>query len=253
MRLLFDIGGTHMRISRGETTVDEYVSIPTPGDPLAAVTALALVAKQFSGCTLAVGGVAGDVTEEGSILGANNIPAWEGFALRDVLSESLSLPVTLANDAELNGLGEALHGAGQGFSRVAYIGFGTGVGTSLIENGAVVPHSSGGALRERIVELADGSTLEERVGGAYLLKNFGPPATMSRAVWDSLTPHVVEGVRNTIEAWSPDVVVLGGSLMNANNGFRIADIEKQIGGGAVVRQGTLGDVSGLWGALSLPV
>lgn len=251
----FDIGATHLRITDlREGGIGPVVRINTPKDPSEAIDAFAELTAAFGPeIETATGGVAAIIAEDGSIVTSTNLPDWNGYPFARMLAARLRTNVRVRNDAELAGLGEAVFGAGKEAKDVAYIGVGTGVGTSHIVEGKIEARSSDEG-RAKIIALADGTTLEERVAGHALTDRFGiSPEKLLRKEWDALTPLLAEGVANAIALWSPELVVLGGSLMNEEDGFRVGDVSKALARFAgrkhppVVRA-ELGDSSGLYGA-----
>ncbi len=244
--LVFDIGGTYTRAALlTKEGIGDVRHMRTPAEPAEAVRQLA----SFEGVAKVVGGFAG-VIEDGVILYSTNLPQWDGFRLAAELEDALGASARVENDAELAGLGEAVFGAGKGKGVVAYIGLGTGVGTARVVDGVVEKHSSEGEARLSVITLSDGTTLEERVGGHSLEKRFGAhPKDLSPDVWIELAPLLAEGVQNAVREWQPDVVVLGGSLMNEENGFQLSRItEALLDDGVAVVKAELGDAAGLWGA-----
>lgn len=73
-------------------------------------------------------------TETGVVCFSNNI-RWSDAPLRDDISKALNLPAEIANDAKCAALGEAVYGAGKGYSRVAMLTLGTGVGGGFVKDG----------------------------------------------------------------------------------------------------------------------
>lgn len=258
-RLLFDIGGTSLRIATGTgDSLSNPVKLPTPHDPSEAVAMLALYAKEhMPDCEGASGGIAG-VIEDGVVRSSPHLPSWDGFAFQASLADAIALPVHVQNDAELAGLGEATYGAGKGYGIVAYLGIGTGIGGSLIVDGKVARHASGFEPGHQILDVDSGATFEGLVSGHALEKHFGTPAhDLDRGIYDLLTPTLAAGIYNVLLTWSPDVLVLGGSLMNEENGYRIAAIEKALAERESVLpafpplvKAALGDDNGLYGALA---
>lgn len=259
MNLVFDIGATHMRIAEcTEEGIGTPVILHTPQDPQAAIALFVATAHSLGqDIEKVAGGVAGSVDDEGIVSGATNLPDWNGFAFQPLLSEALGVDVVVHNDAELNGLGEAHAGAGKGSHRIAYLGIGTGVGTAFVVEGNIVPGSGQQEQRLRIITLSDGTTLEERIGGRALEARYGmPPPELAPDIWATHTPYLAEGVRNAIREWKPDIVVLGGSLVNSENGFHIdavaAEVQKESDSSVpAIRAAELGGLSGLWGAREL--
>ncbi len=87
------------------------------------------------GIGVGFGGPTDDATQ--SVVKSHHIAGWDGFPLAAWLTELLGLPTVICNDADVAGLAEALHGAGQGLSPIFYITVGTGVGGGLIINGEI--------------------------------------------------------------------------------------------------------------------
>lgn len=247
-KLVFDIGGTNTRIAPvTEEGIGDVTKHHTPQDPYELLSYL----EQYGDVDAVAGGFAGIINEEGEIASSTNLSHWQGFRLRDEIASALSARAFVHNDAELAALGEALYGAGNGYKTVAYIGLGTGIGTARIVDGHIQAHSSDGAMRYGVITLSDNTTLEERVGGAALMKAFGKePKDLPRSVWEEGAPLLQEAIQNAITQWSPDVVVLGGSLMNEENGFRLTDATPQ-GIEVPVLTAVLKDNAGLWGARAL--
>lgn len=71
---------------------------------------------------------------EGMILSPPNLPGWDRVPVVKLLSEKLSLPVYLRNDADACALAEWKYGAGKGCHNLVFCTFGTGMGTGLILN-----------------------------------------------------------------------------------------------------------------------
>lgn len=262
-RVVFDIGGTSSRITFAhDMDLGEIEKFATPPKPRAILDIIDDFIKRTvfqEPVEEIVGAIAGVISPEGTVLASPNLPQWEGFALAEAIHTRFNVRSAVGNDAELEGLAEAFFGAGRGFTIVAYLTAGTGVGGARIVAGALDHRSVGFEPGHQIIDVTSGLTLEARVGGATLIKTHGvSPLELPRAVWDELTPVFAAGIWNAIVLWSPDVVVLGGSLMNETNGFRVADLTR-----AVERYrrviptvppifaATLGDEAGLRGALML--
>lgn len=255
--IVFDIGASNMRVAELTATgIGPIAHAKTPTHPLRAVEALARLVRGLRGEVDAFyGGIPAIVEADGSVASATNLPAWKGFPFTLVLERMLGVPVHARNDAELAGLGEAIYGAAKGYRTVAYLGLGTGVGTSRIVDGVIEPHSSDGSARDAVIALSGGGTLESRIGGRSLYLRLGAhPEELPRTVWGKLTLTLAEGIENAVRLWEPDVVVLGGSLMNEKTGFRIKEIQNALAVHSPhvltvsLRAAQLRDASGLYGA-----
>lgn len=80
--------------------------------------------------------------ERGIVLKTPNL-GWTGYPIRDRISECLSLPATLDNDANCATYGEWWQGAGVGSRSLAGVTLGTGIGGGLILDGKLVRGASG--------------------------------------------------------------------------------------------------------------
>jgi glucokinase len=71
------------------------------------------------------------------IIKSHQISGWDDFPIAQWLSDVLKIPTFLGNDADVAGLAEALHGAGQGYSPIFYITIGSGIGGGFIVDGDI--------------------------------------------------------------------------------------------------------------------
>lgn len=141
LTLAIDIGGTHLKAgvlaAEGRMVAGPArVVTPHPSTPDAVVSVLAeLVAPLAPFQRISIGFPG--VVRAGAVLTAPNLgtQAWHEFPLAKVLSEKLSAPTRLANDATVQGLGVI---AGQGLECV--ITLGTGMGFAVFEAGRPGPH-----------------------------------------------------------------------------------------------------------------
>lgn len=263
VRVVFDIGGTHMRVARAEGVVpsgSKKAATPLAGaDGLETLVSLIERVAEGDAIEAIAGGVAGVVDKEGTILSSPNLLGWNSLAIGAHLTKHFSVPVRVENDASCAALGEALSGAGRGSRIVAHLRLGTGVGGARIVDGTIDAHTYGFEPGHQIVSMESGATLESLIGGSALAKKYGvPPQTLSREVWDALTPALAAGIWNVITLWSPDVIVLGGSLLGDGTTFQLADVRTAVEKFRQVvpvlpeiRVGTLGDEAGLYGAAAL--
>jgi glucokinase len=263
MNLLFDIGGTKMRLvrSRDDNSFDEPVVVPTPATFGEALTLLSSEAAEILGGEtpgMVIGGLAGLYDDKkGELLRAPHLSDWVGKPILKNLTEAFGAKVNIHNDADLGALGEACFGAGKGFRRVAYLTISTGVGGGLIENGEIVRGQYSLEPGHQIIE--GGKTLEELISGTAIEAKHGQkPAEISNPeIWSLAARHLALGLHNVILHWSPEVIVLGGSMMKSV-GIpldQVVDhlrlIHKIYPTLPEIRLGALGDQCTLYGALAL--
>jgi glucokinase len=82
--------------------------------------------------------------ENGIIRSTPNLK-WDGFPIRDRISDALGLPASLDNDANCATYGEWWQGAGRGTRSLLGVTLGTGIGGGFIENGRLLRGASGSA------------------------------------------------------------------------------------------------------------
>jgi glucokinase len=76
--------------------------------------------------------------DTGVIVGAANLPQFDGYPVRDELTRRLGTPVILENDANAAALGEKWIGAGQGVDDLVLLTLGTGIGGGIIIGGRIL-------------------------------------------------------------------------------------------------------------------
>ncbi len=266
MYLLFDIGGTNIRLAFSKNGIDigESIIIPTPKDFEEGVQAIASAVKQLGAIgniKAAGGGLAGVFNTDRSILlSSPNLGGWINQPIKNKLEKVLGVPVFIENDAAIVGLGEAHYGAGKGFSIVEYITVSTGVGGARIVDGKIDERSVGFEPGQEIFQINGGEpvTLENMVSGVALEKRFGksPKEITDLSVWQELSHTLAYGLYNTIVLWSPDVVVLGGSMITGDPAIsvdqvalHVEEILKIFPKPPVIKKAELDVLGGLWGAL----
>jgi Transcriptional regulator/sugar kinase len=151
---------------------------------------------------------------------------------------------------------------------VAYHTISTGVGGAKIENGQIDDASAGFEPGHQILDvdrtvLGDEivPTLENLVSGTALAERFGVPAyeiPQDDVVWDELAEYLAQGLNNTIMYWSPDVIVLGGSMIVGDPAILIDAIRKytveSLDGFVecpLITKAELADSAGLYGAMAM--
>jgi len=221
-------------------------------------------------------------------------------ALRDGLAPRLPAPLTIDSDRSGYVLGEAWLGAARGCRDAVFLGVGTGIGAGILCEGRVVrgaagiagavgwfatdaawtpqgtlgcweSRAAGPALPRRAAALlreGDSSSLRAACGGrldALTAEMVADAARKGDAVAAQAVADVAEalamGVANLISALNPQVVVLGGGLMQASDLF-LEPIRRAVPRWAQpisarqcrIEPSALGEDAGLFGAarLALP-
>lgn len=271
--VLFDIGGTNIRVAVSEDLekLGKVEIFRTPSNFDDGVKKILEAIKKLATKkpTAMAGGIRGYLTEDKT--GVQNdsvLSKWVGKSLVAALQKSYKVPIYLENDTAMAGVGEAVFGAGQGLDIVAYHSISTGVGGVKIEDGEIDHSSIGFEPGHQILDIDRtilgeevSPTLENLVSGAAVGDRFGvkaPDIPQSDIVWDELADYLAQGLRNTILYWSPDVIVLGGSMIMGNPAIQIDAIRKytveSLDGfvmSPLITKSVLGDEAGLYGAISV--
>lgn len=240
--VLFDIGGTKTRVALSDDlqTFTANTSFPTPKlfkkgieTMIENIEALKPGAK----IEAIAGGVRGMLTEKRD--GIENDPVLQDWAQKSItaaLEKHFKVPVYLENDAALAGLGEAVFGAGKGMDIVVYHTISTGVGGVKIEHGKIDESNIGFEPGHQVLDIDRtilgndiSPTLENLVSGSGIEARLGmkpyeiPQEDM---LWNELAEYLAQGLRNSILYWSPEVIVLGGSMIMGDPKIPIEAIRK---------------------------
>lgn len=79
-------------------------------------------------------GCPGAITSETGLVCYSNNLGWENVPIGEIMSNLLSKPVKVSNDANVAALGEALYGAGKNYNNIIMLTLGTGVGGGIVIN-----------------------------------------------------------------------------------------------------------------------
>ncbi|NTV31188.1 ROK family protein [candidate division WWE3 bacterium] len=271
MYIVFDVGGTKMRIgySVNGAQLAQVETVPTPYDFPTALEMFSRIVKRLtngSPVKAAVGGLPGPLSADKSrLIAAPNLPLWVHQPIKERLSELLlTNDIYLENDTALVGLGEAQRGAGKGYDIVAYLTISTGFGGARLVRGRIDTRSVGFEPGHQIVDglwALDPShpivDLESKLSGAALTKRYNqkPEDIKDSMVWEEAARWLAIGIHNTIVYWSPNAVVLGGSLMThpmlstPNVIEYVRSLLKIFPQPPMITPATLGDQGGLQGSL----
>jgi len=245
MNIVGDFGGTWMRMSivvDGKIGKIERVKTPDSYEGfLKAISSLKVALGIESGDKTVIG-MAGIIDREnGVVLYSPNIPYLSSAHLATDISQILGGKVLIENDTALAGLAEAKVGSGAGKSVVAYISIGTGVGGARIDRGEIDNRTFGFEPGHHLVDMCGGlkggevsehtrGQWESLVGGRAVERAYGMPPHMikDKNVWEDIARKTAVGIYNTILFWSPDIVVMGGSMMLGEPAISVELIKEEI-------------------------
>lgn len=179
------------------------------------------------------------------------LPGWQGGAIVDGLREAFGIPVAMENDADAAGLAEAVWGAGRGKQRFLYVTVGTGIGVSIILDGALYRGVDGShpEIGHHVIDasaplcycgapgcwesLASGPAIvawaKERIGPDRLangeltmkrlceLADAGDAAAL--AAMERQGYYLGLGLANLVSIFCPDAIALGGGVIESSHLF----------------------------------
>lgn len=190
---------------------------------------------------------------------SRSIPGLTQDKFKNDLVEEFGISVFIENDSAIVGLGEAIWGAGRGSNIVAYITVSTGVGGARIVEGNIDEHSVGFEPGKQIVDMDSGKNLENMISGKALQEETGksPKDVTDPAIWEKRAKVLAIGLNNIIVEWSPDCVVLGGSMITGDPSIpldktinHLKEVLKIFPELPAIKKADLGDFGGLYGALA---
>jgi polyphosphate glucokinase len=198
--LVVDVGGTHVKIiATGQKERREFPSGPslTARQMVARVKRLA---RDWTYDVVSIG-YPGPVLHNRAVAEPHNLGrGWMGFDFR----RAFGCPVRVINDAAMQALGSYKGG------KMLFLGFGTGLGSTLIVDGIVEPMELGHLPYRR-------RTYEDYVGERAL-------EWMGKKKWRKCVADVISRLTAALE---PDEVVLGGGnvkkLKKLPRGCRVGD------------------------------
>lgn len=250
LRIGIDIGGTNIKIGlvNEEQQLVAMKEIPTraerPAEEL--IAGLADEVKLFlkeqgmttEMCSSAGVGMPGMVDKKNGIVRySNNIP-WEQVPLAQLLSEKLSLPVQIANDADCAALGEVAAGAAKNCENAIMITLGTGVGGGVILDGKIFEGRIGGGCelghmvivkngvqctcgRRGCLESYASATALKRISKEAFGRDINPKELFELADAGDVTAknviaeyieNLAIGIINIVNIFRPEMVLLGGGI-----------------------------------------
>ncbi|HIT92311.1 MAG TPA: ROK family protein [Candidatus Stercorousia faecigallinarum] len=243
-------------------------------------------------------GAAGQIDRQNGILiAAANLDCYD-LNIKGILSEKFNIPVFVGNDVEIAAIGEQKFGAGKGCNDFVCVFVGTGVGSAIIKDGKIITGATGtaGEIGHIIVDLngrqcscgahgcleayASRSAIERRIEGAlkkgrkscildYLETGKSITSSMIQKSIEREDELVLQcvteaseylsgGIASIINFINPELVILGGGLIEAVDYFYQKTIKKARAKSLPVpaekiqfKKAILGDYSGVIGAAFL--
>jgi polyphosphate glucokinase len=207
-----DIGGSGIKgapvdIKNGELLTERYrIPTPQPAVPNDVGDVVAEIARQFEwkgpiGCTFPA------IIKDGVAFSAANVDkSWIGTNGEKLFRKKTGCSTLLINDADAAGIAEMEFGAGKGEAGVVImLTLGTGIGSALFLNGALVPNTELGHLEIR------GKDAEARAS-----ERIREERDLS---WEKWAEKVDEYLQRVEFLFSPDLFIIGGGVSKKYDKF----------------------------------
>ncbi|QNG60212.1 ROK family protein [Bacillus sp. PAMC26568] len=251
MNIGVDLGGTNIRVA----AIDEQwiikeelgSSTDVSKGPRAAIekmiTMIQSLQKKHPIQSVGIGAPGPLDAKRGIIIEPPNLPGWQNIQLTKMIESAIQLPVYLENDANAAALAEALTGAGKKAESVFYITVSTGIGGGYVYNGKLISGAQGnsGEIGNMIVDptaigapglnkgaleaLASGTAIGKKGASifgpghgakeVFLLAQEGNQKAV--AIIDEALNYLAIGISNIVHTLNPEVIVLGGGVMNSKD------------------------------------
>lgn len=245
-----DIGGTKIAVGLVDSTGQVATSAIFPTQPQVGYTAIQMrivetlrgLMAQQNGALQGIGiGCTGRFAADGTFLWNEFLPGWEGHHLANDLAQAFGVSAAIENDADAAALAEFRWGLGQGCQNFIYVTVSTGIGGGLIFNGQLYRGAAGchPELGHQVIDPGQATTCwcgatgcwESIASGPALAQwavaNGADPAWDARAVCQAaragnpLAQAAVQreahylglGLANLVSLFAPQVIALGGGLM----------------------------------------
>lgn len=219
---------------------------------------------------------------EGTILYANqNVPDYTGMRVRERMEAAFGRPVTVENDVNAAGIGEAVFGAGIGQRHFICMTIGTGIGGAIFLDGRLYRGSSfsAGEFGAMVMYPGQRDASKDMFSGCYekfasttalveSVRRVCPEITDGRAVFaylddekiraivDDWIGEIVNGMVSLIHIFNPAVVIIGGGVAEQDYVFsavreRVRGEIIPVFGNVAVRKAVLGNRAGMYGVGAL--
>jgi glucokinase len=277
--LAVDLGGTKTATAVVDELgrADSRTKEPAERSPAAAIEGIARAAERANATAMGII-VPGIYNQRTGMACAPNLWGWDEVPLGELLAQRLSIPVLVESDRSGYVLGEQWLGAARGLRDVVFVAVGTGIGVGILSGGRVIAGAHGiagaagwWALDPRWKrEYARVGGWEAEAAGPALARRAGVATgeeagaaarrgdQRARAAVGHAADYLARGVANLISLLNPEMVVLGGGLMQAGDLFleRIRDGVKKwaqplAAAKTSIELTALGEDAGLYGAARL--
>ena len=277
MILAIDIGGTKFSMAAfdGETMVRRESRATDSAGGRAWMTAqISAIISQWRGemeferCGIGFGGPVDFETQR--VVLSTHVNGWRDFDLCDFVQQASGASTVIDNDANVGALGEALFGAGRGYSPLFYMTLSTGIGGGIFADGRIWrgADSYAGEIGHLTIRPGGPECLcgargcyERLCCGLWLERDHGRTARELMQDEAFVAGYVVDlalGLKAAIMLLNPARIVIGGGIAKAGERLFVplrGELNRQMTSWSKARvdvvPAALSDDSVLFGALAL--
>lgn len=203
-----DIGGTGMKgaiidMNTGQLLTERTrIPTPQPATPSAMAATFQKLIGEIGWTEGLIGAGFPAIVKNGVAHSASNIHKdWLGTDIEKTLSDACGQTVKVTNDADAAGVAEMKFGTGKGKDGVVMlVTLGTGIGSALFINGALVPNTELGHIY-----LKGQSTIAEKYGSNKVRKD-------NELSWDEWGARLNQYLKHIERIFSPNLIILGGGV-----------------------------------------
>jgi polyphosphate glucokinase len=210
-----DIGGSGIKGAPVDLETGQFAAermrfdTPKPSTPEAVAEVVEQIVTNFAGHTGdgPVGVTVPAVVKAGVVRTAANIDAsWIGTDGQALLSAKINRPVHLVNDADAAGLAESRYGAARETKGLVFLAtLGTGIGSALLFDGALIPNAELGHLE------IDGHDAEKRAASSI--------KELEHLSWEEWAGRLQVYFSRIEDLLWPDLIVVGGGVSKKADKF----------------------------------
>jgi glucokinase len=276
--LAIDLGGTKTAIALVDETGRISEKTKLPSAPTFEGTLAQIVSRLTSSPTAVGVIVPGIYDARTGAVWAPNLWGTAFHPFRNALSARVNVPVAIGSDRTGSALAEEWLGAARGMSDIIFLAVGTGIGAGIIAGGRPIEgaHGIAGAVGWMTVgdrwtpAYAERGGWETEAAGPAIARRAGMAtaedvalaarngdATAQEAL-RTTAEYLGLGVANLIAAFDPEIVVLGGGVMEAGDllvdrirAHALAWTQPIAAGRVCIERTRLGEDAGLLGAARL--
>lgn len=242
MIVCIDIGGgtTRIGLSKNKKTFEKIIRFPTEDSFENEVNKMIskIKAEKATPKSIVIAASGSVDKKKGIIISWGQKKSWWGKNIFKPLSEEfINCKFLIENDANLGALGESVFGTGKGYSSVGYVTLSSGVGGCLIVNKQIMPYAFGLEPAHQIVNFTEKKVwscgqkgcFEAYASGTAFKQIFkvNPEDCTNQKIWDKYTKLIAVGFANLICLWSPQILVIGGGVVNKYDYF-IEPLKKEL-------------------------